>query len=225
MTAGMGRPKTVWLDLPPRMTARRLKSGKVLFYYQVAGGKIALGSDRAKANKLWAELEADVPAVRRFPEVTKLYRESTFAAFRLSTREHYETALRNLDVAFSAFTLDQVEPKHVKAYMRKRSRKGAAIFEKRVGSAFFNWAREEGYTAAANPFRGVKFSAAEKRAYGAPTGKRERYVTDQEFDEVYGRGDEILQDAMDLALLSGQRPGDILKARRQDIAAGALWFV
>src|SRR4051812_49079916 len=116
MIVGMGRPKTVWLDLPPRMSARPLKSGKVLYYYQAAGKKIPLGADRLVANKEWARLEAGTPAAKLFPEISKLYREAMFGGFRVSTQDHYETALSNLDVAFSAFALDQVEPKHVKAY-------------------------------------------------------------------------------------------------------------
>src|SRR5688572_13795478 len=188
----MGRPKTTWQDLPPRMTARRLRSGKTLYYYQSGGKKTPLGPDRIEANKEWARLEAGQPAVTSFPHVTRLYREAMFQTFRLSTKKHYEIALTNLDVAFASFSLEQIEPKHVKSYMRRRSKKGAAVFEKRVGSTFFNWAREEGHTAAANPFRGVKFSAAEKRAYNAPEGKRKRYVTDEEFEEVYTKGDAIL---------------------------------
>jgi len=223
MIPGMGRPKTVWLDVPARMSPRKLKSGKVLYYYQVAGKKTSLGSDLAKAKKKWAELEAG-EYVKLFPAVTKDYRDLYVKQLSASTQEHYETALDNLDEYLKNFTLEQVEPKHVKAYMRRRTKKGAALFEKRVGSAFFNWAREEGYTKAPNPFLGVKFSKAEKRTFG-PMGKRDRYVTDEEFDQVHAAGDAILQDAMDLALWCGQRPGDILKARRQDIAAGVLWFV
>ena len=32
-------------------------------------------------------------------------------------------------------------------------------------------------------------------------------------------------DAMDLALLTGQRPADVLKLQRTDIRDGALWIV
>ncbi len=223
MIVGMGKPKTAWPDMPPRMQPRRLKSGKVLYYYQIAGKKTPLGSDLDKAKKKWAELEGGQPSVRLFPQISKDYRALYVRHLSASTQEHYETALGNLDEYFKNYTLEQIEPKHIKKYMRLRSKKGAALFEKRVGSAFFNWSREEGHTKAPNPFQGVKFSKAEKRSFG-PMGKRDRYVTDPEFDYVHGRGDAILQDAMDLALLSAQRPGDILKARRPDIVDGVLWF-
>lgn len=207
------------------MKGRLLASGKILYYYQAGGKQIPLGSNLIAAKEEWARHEAGVGIVKRFPQISATYRKSeAFKAFSVSTKDHYQRALDNLDLAFKAFTLEQIEPRHVKDYMRRRSKKGAAIFEKRVGSAFFNWAREEGHTKADNPFRGVKFSKAERRAYGV-TGKRDRYVTDEEFQAVYDRGDAILQDAMDLALLTGQRPSDLLKARRQDIVDNVLWFV
>jgi integrase len=217
----VGRRKWVWKDEPPRFKPRRLASGKVLYYYQAAGKQIPLGSNRIAALEEWARLEAGGTNAAKFPRVTVLYREH-IKGYARSTREHYCIALDNLDLAFKAFTLEQIEPKHIKAYIRRRTKKGAAMFEKRVGSAFFNWSREEGHTKAANPFHGVKFSKAERKGY--PTGRRKRYVTDAEYRAVWSAGDAVLQDAMDLAYRTGQRPGDVLKARRQDIADGALWF-
>ncbi len=223
MTPGMGRPKTKWPDLPPRMTARELASGKVLYYYQSASKKIPLGADLNEARRKWAQLE-DGTATVRFPKIAEKYRKATFEGFSESTKQHYRIALGNLEAAFEQFTLEQIEPKHIKLYIRRRSKKGAAVFEKRVLSAVFNWARGEGLTSAPNPCRGIQFSQTEKKSF-EPQGKRDRYVTDAEFREVYDRGDEILQDTMDLALLTGQRPGDILKARRADIAEGVWWIV
>lgn len=209
----------MWLDLPPRMTARRLASGRVLYYYQAAGKKVPLGSNIETARREWARLEAGGPALL-FPAVAKLYREAVFPGLALSTRAHYEIALRNLEDALRAFTLEQVQPKHVKAYMRARSKKAAAYFEKRVLSALFNWARGEGITAAPNPCSGVSFTKAERKVY--KTGRRTRYVTDAEFDAVYASGDEILQDAMDLCLLAGQRPSDVLGLTKHNIVDGLL---
>jgi integrase len=207
------------------MKPRVLASGKILYYYQAAGKQIPLGSNLIAAKEEWARLERGGARANLFPKLTKLYRESeTYLALSYSTKQHYRIALDNLSLTFKRFTLDQMEPRHVKAYMRKRSKKGAAIFEKRVGSAFFNWAREEGHTRAPNPFHGIKFSKAEKRTF-KPIGRRTVYVTDAQYREVWARGDAILQDAMDLAYRTGQRPGDVLKARRQDIIDGVLWFV
>lgn len=220
MTAGMGRPKSVWLDAPPRMTRRARKKGGFNYYYQAGGKKIPLGENEIAAKAEWARLEAGTVAWT-FPRITVEYRK-LFKGFSTSTQKHYETALRNLEVYLRKFTLEQVKPHHVKKYIRERSKKGAAMFEKRVLSAVWSWAAGEGYTHAPNACHGITFTKAERKAF-APK-KPKVYVTDAMFDEVHARGDDILQDAMDLALHTGQRPGDILSARRQDIVAGVLWF-
>jgi integrase len=48
-------------------------------------------------------------------------------------------------------------------------------------------------------------------------------VIDAEFKAVHAKVDQTLRDAMDLALLTGQRPADVLKIMRADIRDGALF--
>ncbi|MDY6497999.1 hypothetical protein [Clostridioides difficile] len=54
----MGRPKNKDnRHLPPRMTARPMKSGVIHYYYGAPGGKkIPLGTDLAAAKIKWAQL-------------------------------------------------------------------------------------------------------------------------------------------------------------------------
>lgn len=52
---------------------------------------------------------------------------------------------------------------------------------------------------------------------------RDRCVTDAEFRAVWDKADPTLRDAMDIALLTGQRPADVLKIQRDDIRDGALF--
>ena len=47
-------------------------------------------------------------------------------------------------------------------------------------------------------------------------------MEDDEFRAVWEKGHYTLKDAMDLALLTGQRPADVLKLTRADIRDGAL---
>lgn len=44
-----------------------------------------------------------------------------------------------------------------------------------------------------------------------------------EFKQVSAQAHFTVVDAMDLALLTGQRPADVLKLKRSDIRDGALW--
>ena len=71
-----------------------------------------------------------------------------------------------------------------------------------------------GYTDAINPCQGVK---------GFTEVDRDRCVTDAEFRAVWDKADPTLRDAMDIALLTGQRPADVLKIQRDDIRDGALF--
>lgn len=72
-----------------------------------------------------------------------------------------------------------------------------------------------GFTTAQNPCQGVK---------GFKETGRSRYVTDEEFERVRSNAHPTVIDAMDIALLTGQRPADVLKIRRSDIRDGALWI-
>jgi len=202
----------------------RVSGQKVYYYHQAAGKKTPLGSDKAEALRRWAVLEAGSIGSGFIPVSDAYEKYVNEQPFSLSSKRHYEIALRNLRQAFGKGRLEQIEPKHVKQYIRRRSKKGAAIFEKRILSAMWNWAREEGLTTALNPCAGIKFSQAEKKVIGK-LGKRDRYVTDAEFEEVLARADPILQDAMELAYLTGQRPGDLLKMTRQDMREGTLLIV
>lgn len=84
--------------------------------------------------------------------------------------------------------------------------------EPRQGPASRFW----GFTAATNPYQGVK---------GFKESRRDRYVSDDEFRAVWEEADQTTRDAMDLALLTGQRPADVHKIERSDIHDGALWIV
>ena len=114
--------------------------------------------------------------------------------------------------------IESIKPHHVRAYLDKRgeSAKARANREKALLSHIINKAREWGYTDAPNPCQGVK---------GFKESGRDRYVTDVEFQAVWEKAGQTLCDAMDLALLTGQRPADVLKIQRGDIHDGALWIV
>ena len=114
--------------------------------------------------------------------------------------------------------IDAIAPMHIREYMDIRGQvaKVRANREKALFSHLFNKAREWGYTATQNPCQGVK---------GFKEIGRSRYITDAEFDQVKAQAHFTVVDAMDMALLTGQRPADVLKLKRTDIRDGALWIV
>ncbi len=210
----MGRPKSKYRDLPPRMTARE-SGGRLLYYY--TGGKrmLPLGDDKARALRQWAELEAGPLATvdGTFRRVAARYRKDVLPTKARKTQLDQDPQLDNLVAVFGAMHVGDITPADVRAYLDARSAKTMANREVALLSHVFNRAREWGLTAAANPCEGV--TKHKERP-------RDVYVTQAMFDAVYEHADAVLRDAMDLALLIGQRVADVLSAKRTDVFDGYL---
>jgi integrase len=221
MMPNMGRPKTVFPDLPPRMTARKLKSGKVLFYYTGNGGKQPLGSDYGKALHQYADLETGDASGLSFRVISEKWETDGIRAGKRGkirapkTQAEFKRALTPLRKAFGHILLDQIAPKLIRQYLDGRSKKIAANREIAVFSVVWNWARQKGLTDKANPTLGIDRNAE---------SSRDIYVTEGAYKAVWDKAVPLLQDAMDLALLTSQRPSDVLKMTRQDIRDGELWL-
>lgn len=213
----MGRRREKDLDLPPRV--RR----KGNCYYYDTGGKprrwIPLGADKAEMRRKWAELEGQEPdpTDKTFEIIARRYVREIMPRKAYRTQKGNAAELANLIVAFGRMPIDEIRPSDVRRYLDLRGEKAKtrANREKALLSHIFNMARSWGYTDAPNPCAGVK---------GYKEAGRDRYVSDAEFKAVYDAAHYTVQDAMDLALLTGQRPADILKLTRTDIENGALHF-
>lgn len=116
---------------------------------------------------------------------------------------------------FGAALIYTIRPQGMRTYLdlHGQTAKVRANRECALLSHIFNQARAWGYTDAPNPCAGIK---------GHKETGRDRYVEDDEFRAVWEKGHYTLQDAMDLALLTGQRPADVLKLTRADIRDSAL---
>lgn len=214
----MGRRRQANFDDPPRFH----RKGKV--WYHVCGSIprvwTKLSSDRAEALRLWAQLEGvrEDESTRLFSVLARRYVREVFPTKAAATRRDNEKELANLLKVFAHVPVDAIVPMHVRQYMDIRGQvaKVRANREKALLSHMFNKAREWGFTSLTNPCQGVK---------GFKETGRSRYVTDAEFDQVKAHAHFTVIDAMDLALLTGQRPADVLKLKRTDIRDGALWIV
>ena len=214
----MGRRRQANFDDPPRFH----KKGKV--WYHVSGSTprvwTKLSSDRAEALRLWAQRECvrEDDSTKLFSVVARRYIREVFPTKSVQTRKDNDKELANLLKVFAHMPIDAIAPMHVREYMdiRGQTAKVRANREKALFSHIFNKAREWGYTALQNPCQGVK---------GFKETGRSRYITDAEFDQVKAHAHFTVIDAMDLALLTGQRPADVLKLKRTDIREAALWIV
>lgn len=214
----MGRRRESNFDDPPRFH----KKGKV--WYHVSGTLprkwSKLSRDRAEALRMWAQLEGvrEDDSTRLFSVVARRYVREIFPTKAIATRRDNGMELANLLKVFAHMPIDAIAPMHIREYMDIRGKvaKVRANREKALFSHIFNKAREWGFTALQNPCQGVK---------GFKETGRSRYVTDSEFDLVKAHAHFTVTDAMDLALLTGQRPADVLKLKRTDIRDGALWII
>lgn len=213
----MGRRRTVQKGMPPRM---HLKGGT---YYHVSSGSPRawrrLDREYAIAIRLYAEIEgATYPENdATFRTIAGRYRREVFPRKAPQTQRDNEKELQKLEAVFGDVPIDKIKPHHVRRYLDTRGlqAKVRANREKALLSHVFNCAREWGYTDAPNPCAGVK---------GHRETGRDRYVEDSEYRAVYERAHFTVQDAMDLAYLTGQRPADVLKLQRSDVRDGALWI-
>lgn len=203
--------------------ARKQKSGKVYYYFDTGGKprkEVPLGSDYVAAVRKWAELKAQhevAVQVTTFVELADRYAREEIPLKAASTQITLRADLKHLRKFFSDPTpapLDSITTPHIEAllaWMKKHPTTANRL--KRTFSHMFNKARSWGYTKNANPATGVK---------GFKLDKREVYITDEVFRAVYACASAPLQDAMDLAYLTGQRPGDVLDMTERHIADGML---
>lgn len=218
------RPKSTGSKLPPLMLARRrrLASGKIWIGYYYNGRKedgtrieIPLGTDLVAAKRKWAELEGTPP-----PTDTSLlkhafdrYVRDILPKLGQRTQREYLLCLKFLRPAFDEAPLDSIKPATIARYRDARTAPVRANREISVLSSVFNFAREWGLTTAENPCTGVRKNKEAARTF---------YVDPDVWDAVLAQASPDLRDAMALAYLTGQRPGDVRKMRRGDIVGDEL---
>lgn len=221
------RPKSTGKDLPPHMIRRTktLKSGKVWIGYYYAGhdeaGKrkeFPLGTDLNEAKRKWADFECKPAPVETtlMRHAFNRYVTDILPKLAPKTQEDYRSCLKFLRSVFDEAPIESVTPQVVAQYRDARTKKGATVRanrEKSLLSTVFNFAREWGYTKSTNPCLGVRKNKEKPRDY---------YADDAVWKAVYDNACRELQDAMDLAYLTAQRPGDVLRTKFAHISDGML---
>lgn len=213
----MGRGRTVNKGLPPRMT---IKGGT---YWHVTSGAPRRWRKLSREYPLALRLYADIEGTQ-YPEhdvtfraIVSRYRREILPTKAFATQRMNEAELINLLKVFAEVPIDTIRPHHVRQYLDRRGLKAPirANREKALLSHVFNCAREWGYTDKANPCAGVK---------GHREIGRDRYISDDEYRTLWERADATLQDAIDIAYYTAQRPADVLRMQCADIRDGALWI-
>ena len=220
-------------NLPPHMRIRSYinKRGKVWtgYYYvhkrdgQGKQKETPLGSDFILALQKWAVIEGR-PAVAEsalgniYQKYIKWAGNRDVSGLSDRTLRDYRSLWKHLAKVFGDSPIDTIAPSDLLCYFDMRPTKIRAKKEIKFLSTLHNWARARGYTTTANPATGIT------RQMKAPS-KRTIYVTDSDFTLVRKHAIQPVQDAMDIALLTGQRPADVFKMRWSDIQDGILTVV
>lgn len=215
----MGRKPTKHLYMPPGMRPRTQKSGKV-YYYLDKGGKprkeIPLGGDYVLALQAYVKLQEIVAPASgaTFGDVITKYEAEVLHTLAKSTIATHKSDIKHLRASFDGAPLDQVRPMHIRQFLTKHAdKKTTANRCKRLFSTMWNHARGWGYTDAENPCVGIM---------GHELQKRTVYVTDEVFAAVRAEASAQLADALDMAYLTGQRPGDTISMHEDDIEGDVL---
>lgn len=220
----MGRKPTTNLNLPVRLRARRRGNGKTYYFYDTGDRprrEIALGTDYALAVKQWAELETSAKPchveIVTFRYVAERYRREVIPTKAQRTQRDNAKELEQLYKFFDnpPAPIEQIQPIHVRQYLDwRRDAPVRANREKSLISHIWNKAREWGYTDRPNPCHGVR---------GFKETGRDVYTEDDVLAAVRVVADGPLQDALDLAYLTGQRPADTLRHREGDLNDDGLF--
>ncbi|WP_422992721.1 tyrosine-type recombinase/integrase [Undibacterium sp. Di24W] len=197
-----------------------MKKGGYYHVSSVAPRKwTALGKDLNQARLKWTELENDPVQEedKTFTVVTNRYLKEVLPSLKAHTQRDYSQYAALLIAVFGHIPIDKIRPRDIADYVRHRgeSSKVRANREKALFSTIFNHARAWGYTDLTNPCIGIK---------GFKEKPRDRYVSDDEYTAVWDVVHPTVQDAMDLALCTGQRPADVLKILVTDIVDGKLFI-
>ena len=150
-------------------------------------------------------------------ELFDLYERECLPELTPRVRADYRRMLRTLDDTFGYLEPQLLKPRHVVDFLAVKNGKVhrnrhvmllSSIFKRARGS----WCVDMDLDDPCNPCR------------RHPTKPRTRYVSDEEFNGFRANVPPSIQIAMDLALLTGQRQGDILALRWDHIHDDGIYI-
>lgn len=206
----MGRHRNKDKHLPPRVYQRR---GKLYYSEPVTGKWIPLPDGL----KTWAKIiEAAEPA-HTLAALWVQYDLEVLAKKATKTRRNRLQEWSKLELVFGAMSAEQIESHHVWRYWRERGETEGAKHEVRCLSVLLTYALQCGARTRPNPCFGL-------RMVSITGGRRDRYVTDEEFLAVRELAPPMVGYAMDVALVAGMSQIDILTLERRQESGQGIEF-
>lgn len=143
------------------------------------------------------------------------YKAEVLPTLAPRTQKDYSRHIVILDRVFGHMRPDEVRPRDIGAFLIRPKGKIQANRQVAVLSAIYAKMVGRWYVADRNPCIGVERNDSKKR---------DRYVTDAEFQAVYAIAKPRVRLAMDLALLTGQRQGDLLNLPWKNVSDEGILF-
>ena len=132
-----------------------------------------------------------------------------------NTMLQYRAAGEKLKSMLAEFEPHQVLPKHVAAIkMHMADTPNMSNRTISVLRGVFDFALEQ-QLVDSNPCTGIRRHSE---------GKRDRYITDAEFQAIIGHCSEYMRQVFEMCFLTGQRIGDVLAIRRADVTPDGIAF-
>lgn len=193
-------------SLPTRVY---LKHGA--YYYVTLPDRkwIRLGKSESDMYIALAKIKAIDAGTGKMDEYLDRYEKEVIPTKAHRTQLDNRAEIKNLKQAFGKMLPENIKPKHVYAYLDARgvTSKVRANREKSLLSSVFSSMVRWGIVES-NPCKVVK---------GFTEKPRDRYVEDWEYQAVIALASPVLRAAMEIAVITGMRQGDILKLRYSDL--------
>lgn len=207
----MGRKRTIDKHLPRRVYQRRGK-----YYYAHPGGEwIPLGDDYGTALRKYGQVVGEA-RVGTLADLFDRYLVEIIPGKAERTQRDQTDQLELLRTAFGHAKPDELTPRDVIRYRNARGQKSQVQANQELSllshicSTAVEWEVLE-----SNPCRDVKKFRIAPRSH---------YVEDADYRAMRAASPPRLRVLMDLALLTGQREGDLLALRWDQVGKGGIRF-
>ncbi|MET0035435.1 MAG: tyrosine-type recombinase/integrase [Candidatus Thiodiazotropha lotti] len=187
----------------------QLKHGA--YYYVHKNKWTKLSDDYSLAIKKWAEIESTSDRARSVSAMLDKYIAKHGDRLAPKTIQGYSMSAENIKPAFAGINAEEVTPAMIAEYRDNRSAKTAANREIALLSAAFNDVIELGWVTV-NPCRGIKKN---------PTKKIDRYVTDEELEELIKHGKQLAV-LIEVGYSTGLRKSDLINLKIGDFTDEGL---
>lgn len=176
----------------------------------------AVGEESAMYSK-YAEYIKDVPSgpITTMGDLFDRYIKDIVPKLAPRTQKDYLWIIGQLRKVFGDMLPGDIKSKHIGGFLDVAKGKVSRNRMVSVLSAVFTKAVGRWYVVDRNPCAGVERNES---------GKRDRYISDEEFKAVYAIMPPRHQIAMDLALLTGQRQGDLLSLKWEHVLEDGIYF-